>query len=910
MPLPPGTRLGPYEVVAKLGEGGMGEVYRARDLRLERTVAIKVLPQLVRDDPERRERFEREARAVAALNHPNICTLHDIGHDSGLDFLVMELVEGETLQKRLERGAMPLDQALRTAAELASALDRAHRHGIVHRDVKPGNVILTKTGAKLLDFGLAKLRAPVASNETTLATQRADVTAHGTILGTIQYMAPEQLEGDEADARSDIFALGAVLFEMVTGRKAFEGKGQASVIAAILSSTPPGLRKLQPLAPASLERIVQSCLAKDPDERWQAAGDLARELQWIAGQPASSVTPEHSMQRPLVLAAAGFVAGGLIVGALLWSLRTVPRSATPSAMHLQVDLAPAEALLGAQPGELTGARRPSRTAIALSPDGRFLVFAGVRGKTQQLFLQSLSGHEATPIPGTEGADTPFFSPDGRWIGFWGAEKLRKVPVDGGPVVDLCDTPTIRAAHWGPNDTIVFAQGGIKRVSAAGGSVTPVTTLSTARLESQHSTPFVLPGGRALLYTAIHSSVASDTSVLVRWLDTGNEEVLLENAADARYVPTGHIVFARTGTLVAAPFDLGTLKITGGQVGILDSVMQSLNATNTDRMTGAAQFTFSDTGHLAYVSGGIYRDDANQLVWLDRAGNRTTLPAPTMPYQTVRLSPDERQVAARTSGLDSALVIYDPTRGGVPSRLRFDGRPTFFIWTRDGKSIVFSGSASGPASLYVIAADGGTPAERLTTSEFTQYPSSWSADGNDLIFVENHPETRQNVMALSMRDRRIRPLLAERFREQFPEMSPDGQWLAYASDESGELEVYVRPYPALDKRIRVSLNGGNSPLWTRGGSELIYRESIGPESGRVMSVDTTRLAQGVSGQPRMLFETTYAELGSGTPVRAFDITRDGMRIFGRTSRPQTPPPPATINVIVNWLSELRAKVPVK
>jgi len=438
----------------------------------------------------------------------------------------------------------------------------------------------------------------------------------------------------------------------------------------------------------------------------------------------------------------------------------------------------------------------------------------------------------------------------------------------------------------------------------------VTTLSTARLESQHSTPFVLPGGRALLYTAIHSSVASDTSVLVRWLDTGNEEVLLENAADARYVPTGHIVFARTGTLVAAPFDLGTLKITGGQVGILDSVMQSLNATNTDRMTGAAQFTFSETGHLAYVSGGIYRDDANQLVWLDRAGNRTPLPAPNMPYQTVRLSPDERQVAARTSGLNSALVIYDPARGGAPSRLRFEGRPAFFIWTRDGKRLVFSGTTRGPGGLFSIAADGSAPAERLTTSELTQYPSSWSTDGNDLIFVENHPETLQNIMALSMRDRRVRPLLAERFREQFPEMSPDGRWLAYVSDESGELEVYVRPYPALDKRIRVSVNGGLSPMWARGGAELLYRESTGPETGRVMSVDTTRLVQGISGQPRMLFETTTAQLGGGTPVRGFDITRDGMRIVGRTSMPQTPPPPATIQVIANWMNELRAKVPVK
>ena len=645
----------------------MGEVYRATDPRVPRTVAIKVLPAEVSDDPARRARFEREARAIGSLNHPHICTLFDVGEHEGHGFLVMELVEGETLATRLQRGAFPLDDALRYASEIASALDRAHRHGIVHRDLKPANVMITKTGVKLLDFGLAKFTLGPFSQESALPTRLADGTAEGTILGTLQYMSPEQLEGREVDARSDVFAFGAVLYEMVTGRKAFEGKSQASLISSILRDQPPAIAALQPLAPAALDRVVRTCLEKDPDDRWQSARDLDRALRWLADEGEETKHPLPTTKDSgagRIWRSAAWVGIGLVLASLaIWLWGSPARGpATAMVTHLQVPLTPAEALRGGQPGETTaGMGRPSRNVLALSPDGRLLVFGGVRASVQRLFVRALDrGDEARAIAGTEGADTPFFSPDGRWIGFWTQtkQKLSKVAIDGGPVVDVCSTPNaLFGASWGAGDVIVFGTArGLMKVSAAGGE--PADLMPPSRFAAM--SPQILPGGEGVIYSAVQSAFFADVSVSVLSLKTGRSQVLIEDAADARYVShTGHLVFAKAGTLMAAPFDVPSLRLSGGAVSVVDSVLQALNGRNNFFRTGAAQFAFSDTGVLVYVTGGIYQDRTNhlELIDLDRAsGEPEILAAPPKGYIAPRFSPDGQRVAVATTGTASGVWV--------------------------------------------------------------------------------------------------------------------------------------------------------------------------------------------------------------------------------------------------------------
>jgi serine/threonine protein kinase len=660
----------------------MGEVYQARDTRLNRTVAIKVVRGDLRNYPELHQRFEREARVISSLNHPNICILYDIGQhqdrstdsEPALHYFVMEFVEGQTLAERLEGGALPLDQALRHAIEMADALDYAHRHGVVHRDLKPGNVILTRSGAKLLDFGLARLRLSGAggANVSALATEHVSATMQGTILGTVQYMAPEQVEGREVDARTDLFAFGAVLYEMVTGRKAFEGRSQASLISAILRDNPPPISALQPVAPSSLDHVVRTSLAKDPEDRWQSAADVKRQLTFISeerirtqsvGPNWSSITASNASAlgqtgvpsmsgltgtvRTEVSArattqinrrsgflwgvVAGVLAGALVGGAILWTLTLRSRSGSPSATHVLVEMEPEES--SATPGTPTNAAprpRRFRSAIALSPDGQRLVFvAAPRGKPQ-LFLRTFDRFEATPIAGTEGAATPvFFSSDGRWIGFWSDGALKKVSSAGGPAVEICRTPQPSGASWGTNDVIVFAgmSAGLSRVPASGGKAEEFTKLDEKAGEIGHRIPHVLPGGEVVLYTVASGETTTDYQVVVQALKTGERRVLLENAADARYVSTGHLVFARAGTLMAAPFDINTLTLTGGALGVQSGVMQALNELNTGNNTGAAQFTFSDSGVLAYMSGGIHLDREDQLAWVDRRGGVQTVPLP-------------------------------------------------------------------------------------------------------------------------------------------------------------------------------------------------------------------------------------------------------------------------------------------
>ncbi len=619
MTLAAGSRLGPYEILSPVGAGGMGEVYRARDTRLERTVAIKVLPAHLSQSEELRQRFEREAKTISQLSHPHICALYDVGQavleedrrqalgaGRQISYIVMEYLEGETLTDRLVKGPLPTDQVLRYGIEMADALDKAHRQGIVHRDLKPGNVMLTKSGVKLLDFGLAKAferpldaagreqaaaaQHPLAKrNLTALSTVMGgpNLTQEGTILGTFQYMAPEQLEGKETDARTDIFAFGAVLYEMATGKKAFEGKSQASLIAAILTADPAPVSAIQPMTPPALDRVVKTCLAKDPEDRWQSAHDIGSELTWIAqggSQAALAAARPGARRKPVWIFTAALLTAAAFAGFLGWKLgtgRMPPRPIIRFSLPLTSPLAVQEPWW--------------RPAIALSPDGRSLVYAAQRAGDTQLYLRRLDQPESTPLPGTEGGSGPFFSPDGQWVGFFAGLKLLKVPIAGGAPVTVCEAASGRGASWGSDDTIVFAgsfYGGLSRVPASGGTPRPLAVLDPKKGERSHRWPEILPGGKAVLFAVGVGGSWDEARIVVQPVDTGDRRILVEGGSQPRYVPAGYIVYGRGGSLLAVPFDRQRLKVTGSPFQVVERV-----ATEE---SGAVEFTFSADGSLVYL----------------------------------------------------------------------------------------------------------------------------------------------------------------------------------------------------------------------------------------------------------------------------------------------------------------------
>ena len=726
MSLVAGTRLGPYEIQSAIGAGGMGEVYKALDTRLDRTVAIKVLPPEFSADPDRRTRFEREARAVAALNHPHICTLYDIGtHPStgsgqATFYLVMEHLPGQTLADRLLKGPLPLAQALDIAAQIAEALDTAHKHGIIHRDLKPGNVMLTSSGAgrsevmaaKLLDFGLAKLarhgERPAFVSETHAVTEAAPLTARGTILGTLQYMAPEQLEGKEADARTDLWALGAILYEMLTGKRAFAGDSEVSLIGNIMNAEPAALSSFQPLTPAALERLVKKCLAKRPEDRWDGAHDVADELRWVAqtnsaGVPAA-IQPRRRL-RMLLVATGGLLLIAVGVGAT-WLLR---RPEPPPVARLSVDVRPAEELnAGGIASVVIPTPGGSRTALAWTPDGQALVFVGRRGGVQQLYVRRLDAAEARPLAGTEGAQVPTVSADGQWVAFWAGGTIRKIPVGGGPPMDLA--PGIARPPWGlawdASGSVFFGRddGRIWQFPAEG---VPVAVTTVGEAEVAHVLPCPLPGGRALLYT-VRKRVWSwgDEDVVAQNLATGQRTVLLRDAADARYVPSGHLVFLRRGRLFAVPFDAWRLEKRGPEVPLLDTVAQALTGLDSTDFTGAGQFAVAATGTLAWLPGPLPTNSDGVLVTVDWSGRVSPLPAPVRTYgKALRLSPDGRRIAVTVrSQTEVGVWLYDIARSNLIRRAG-GGEAVWPVWAPDGGRLAFLWREVGSGSIAVQPADG-------------------------------------------------------------------------------------------------------------------------------------------------------------------------------------------------------------
>ena len=905
MPILPGRRLGPYEILSAIGAGGMGEVYKARDTRLDRIVAIKVLPTHLADRSELRERFDREAKTIASLNHPHICVLHDIGHQDGIDFLVMEYLEGETLAQRLQKGLLPLEQVLQYAIEIADALDKAHRKGITHRDLKPGNIMLTKSGTKLLDFGLAKLKqetTPVIP-DSQLPTMKSAITGQGTILGTLQYMAPEQVEAKEVDARTDIFAFGAVVYEMATGKRAFEGNTQASLIAKILEVDPPPISTLQPMTPPAFDRVVKTCMAKEPDERWQTASDLCRELKWIAegGSQIISMTTAAGKgvrslgRRSLIFGLGTLLLGAAISGIAIWNLKPTPSKPVTRTV---INLPPGDRLVG-----------PDQTSIALSPDGKQLAYAALRGGISQLYLRAMDSLESKPIPGTEGASEPFFSPDGQWLGFFTAQKLKKVSVSGGAAVTLGGAVFAMGGSWSSRGTIVFAPTAtspLLQASDAGGAPQPLTHLEKG--DAGHGWPEFLPGGKAVLFGA--GTTAASSQVAIQSIATGERRNLF-GGMKPRYAASGHLIFAQSGTLMAVSFDPQRLEIKGTPVPVVEGVAYSANLASS-------QYSISDNGSLIYLSGGT-QGTQQRLVWVDRKGAEQPLAAPARVYRQPRLSHDGRRVAVTVDEQGSQIWLYDLSRGTL-TRLTFEGnRNTDAAWTPDGKRIAFESNKEGPQNIFWQLADGSGGLERLTTNDYPHYLLSWSSDGQLLSFVELNPATGRDIWVLRMGDpsassgqvpsagsgqvRKVQPFLRTPFDETSPQFSPDGRWLAYISNESGRYEVYVQPYPGPGGKWQISTEGGTEPVWNPNGRELFYRSG----NNKMMAVEIATQPGFVAGTPRMLFEGQYAPAPLTFPN--YDVSPDGQRFLMLKPVEQAESALTQINVVLNWFEELKQKVPL-
>ncbi len=888
MSLSIGMRLGPYEILAPLGAGGMGEVYTARDTRLDRTVAIKVLPSELAGHSGLRQRLEREARAVSTLNHPHICALYDIGNQHGIDYLVMEFLEGETLAGRLKRGALPLDAALRYAIEIVEALDQAHRHGIVHRDLKPGNIMLTKSGAKLLDFGLAKIREARkmgAGDATAMLTR--DLTSEGTILGTFQYMAPEQLEGKEADTRSDIFAFGAVLYEMIAGRKAFDGTSRASLIAAILTADPPPVSSIQSLTPAALDRVTRTCLAKDPDDRWQSAGDLARELKWIAGPTfqAESQKPRAPATESRSALIAWMVAAAAVVAALLVSW-----------IHFRAPVPEQRSIRFTIP---TQARLPSQ--VRISPDGSRLAFVGQNAQGKGvLWVRQLDKQSSEALPGTEGATYPFWSPDSRQIGFFDQPqgKLKRIDSSGGQPQILGDASFGSGGDWGPDGTILYAPGdvnsGIYRVAANGAVPVQITTPAPS---SSHSFPYFLPDGRHFLYLAIpaeFSSARTETSVRVGSLDSKDTKPLLATLYRA-IVSAGsnssgkippYLLFVRNGALVAQEMDLRNFELRGEPVRIADSVA-------TDPFNRFGDFSVSKDDTLAFNSA-VHQ---HELIWLDRAGNRIGAGIPVDRYAHPALSPDSRQAVfdrADPKTRDPDLWKLDVDRGEVSLFERGGGGlPVFFP---DGTGVGFTCRIDGKPQFCRKALGGAGRLETLWDSGDANSLVDFSPDGRFLSYT--HAARRFELWILPLtgdrRPYRFYPSESVQFNGRF---SPDGKWIAYTSNETGDFEVYVQPFPATGEKWKISVNGGGQATWRRDGKEMFYRTW----DGKMMAVSLKTKPGFTSGVPRMLFQSSADPLFPNLGI-PYAVTADGRKFLVNAALDESRASPITI--ITNWTAALK------
>jgi eukaryotic-like serine/threonine-protein kinase len=862
-----GARLGPYEILSAVGAGGMGEVYRARDTRLDRTVAVKVLPAHLSDSAEAHQRFEREARAISRLSHPHICALYDVGHEGEVEYLVMEYLEGETLAARLAKGPLPLDQTLRFAGEIARALDTAHREGIVHRDLKPQNVMLTRSGVKLLDFGLAKTFAPAAGSidVTSLPTAAgAPVTREGTIVGTFQYMAPEQLEGRDADARTDIFAFGAVAYEMATGQKAFYGTSQVSLITAILRDEPKPISQVQPMTPPSLDRLVRTCLAKSPDERWQSAHDLASELAWIGQETGrgESAAPVRRARRGSAIPWAAAALLALAAAAL--AVRAFRPS--PRAPEVRSEIVAPE---GARFDLLSG-------APAMSPDGTRLVFAArtADGRTF-LFLRALDSDAAQLLAGTEGAGFPFWSPDGKAICYSTGNAVFAMPAAGGVAEKLADVIRARAGSWSRSGVILLSRGATQTLvsySPAGRTLKAETTLAAG--ESGQYDPQFLPDGRHYIYLSRRVDPTSrriESEIYAGSVGSAQRKLLFASESSAVFAPPGHVLYRQGNDLVARPFDADRLTVSG-EPRVIAHAIAWQDQTLTPLVSA------STTGNLAWMSGGLL--GLSQLSVTDLEGKRLQALGEAADVWTPRLSHNGRRVAVEIQDRANAnrdIWIFDVTRPAPPVRLTFDpGDEATPVWSPDDSRIAYlawrAGAGATPGAFFVVSksatGEGGeTSLLKATTS---RYLTDWSPDGNFLAINWGERRTRNDVWTLSTRDLSTRLVVGGPSEDRDGVFSPDGRWLAYMSGESGRFEVYVRPFPAAGGPWQISNAGGEMPKWSRDGKALFFLTL----DGKLMRA-AVRTGSGFEvDSPQYLFSPRLRR----TLIAQYDLFPDGKRIL--------------------------------
>jgi Tol biopolymer transport system component len=885
-----GTRLGPYEILSALGSGGMGEVYRARDTRLDRIVAIKVLSSNVASTAEWRQRFAREARAVAALTHRNICALYDFGTDGGVDYLVMEYLEGQTLADRLLEGTLPAGEVWRYAIEIAGALEHAHRRGIVHADLKPANVMVTRDGVKLLDFGVARpvLTAVGESDLPSVARHSDSSTANFTLIGTLHYLAPEQLTANTADTRTDVFAFGALVYEMATRRKLFDADTRGGVLADILSPEPPSVLEREPVDPASLNRFIARCLEKSPDERWQDAHDAKAALELLFE------TDSAAPMRPLAVRASrrevvAWLVALVLLGAAGISIAIARRAgntagASVSPVRFEIT-APADTSLFSGGG-----------VMALSPDGRTLaMIATPRGANALLWIRPLDALAASPVSGTDGASQPFWSPDSRFIAFDADGKLKKVEVATGDVQTICDVDAM-AGTWNARDEILFkptsGTGGIVRVSARGGRPVAVTTLETSRHEISHNWPSFLPDGRHFLYL-VWSTQPEYAGVYVAAVDGRDRVRILSDISQAVYAQPGYVVFRRQQTVFAQPFDPRVRRLSGDPVPLASNI-----AFNPRTSRGV--FSVSDSGVLAYRSA-----DGALLTWFDRTG---------VPQGTLGVAGADRDPAISPDGKTVAVARLDPATatsdvwlidalGNGARRFTFDPRDDASpVWSPDGSRVSFASHRSGKSEIFVRPSNGAAPEELLVSVPTFATPQHWSRDGMFLLFTRFDPRAGNDIWAVPLSGvRNPFPLVESPAEQMFAQLSPSGRWLAYASNESGAWEVYVTGFRDRGAKRRISTRGGTEPKWRGDGRELYYLAA----DGRLMAADVQESANLDVRPPVPLFEThTVTPVGSSMGLidsNQYDVAPDGRRFLVSTLPSGSTKP---ITVLSNWPATLR------